>query len=110
MKQKLAKQSESIHEEKKKRRADTAAQVQKRKAVEATVEDLYEWIDELHNELSQAKADVKQAEKKAKEESHRVNKIKTVASKRLELLRDLKIKLRETKDDLAVESHHNEKL
>ena len=66
MKQKLAKQSESIHEEKKRRRENTATQVQKRKAVEATVDDLYEWIDELHDELSQAKADVKQAEKKAK--------------------------------------------
>ena len=37
--------------------------VEKRKAVEETVDRLYEWVDELHVELSEAKSRVKEERK-----------------------------------------------
>ena len=37
--------------------------VEKRKAVKETVDHLYEWVDELHVKLSEAKSRVKEARK-----------------------------------------------
>ena len=60
--------------------------VEKRKAVEATVDQLYEWIDKLHVELSEAKSTVKATRKSAKTDQIKLNEAKTVASKQLDLL------------------------
>ena len=37
--------------------------VEKRKAVEETVDHLYEWVDELHVEISESKSIVKEVRK-----------------------------------------------
>ena len=50
--------------EKKKRRASAVNLTDERKAVEKTVDEFHDWIDELHAELSDAKL----AEKEAKKE------------------------------------------
>ena len=55
LKKKLDEKNEVIHGEKQKRRAESVTESEKRKAVEATVDELHEWIDELHVELPEAK-------------------------------------------------------
>ena len=65
--------------------------VEKRKAVEETVDHLYEWVDELHVELSEAKSRVKEARKDTASNQTTLNKANTVAVKRLDLLKSLKI-------------------
>ncbi len=47
MEKKVASRDKQLLEEKKRRRAAVAKAVERRRAVENTVEDLYEWIDEL---------------------------------------------------------------
>ena len=65
-KKKVNEKDQDILDQKKKMRAQTAAQVEKRKVVEETVGDLYEFIDKLHAELLAAKATVKEAGKEFK--------------------------------------------
>ena len=65
--------------------------VEKRKAVEETVDRLYEWVDELHVELSEAKSRVKEARKYTAYHQTKLNKANTVAVKRLDLLKSLKL-------------------
>ena len=65
--------------------------VEKRKAVEETVDRLYEWVDELHVELSEAKSRVKEARKDTASHQTKLNKANTVAVKRLDLLKSLKL-------------------
>ena len=104
------KKDQDILDQKKKIRAQTAAQVEKRKVVEETVGDLYEFIDELHAELLASMAAVKEAGKEFKFQQTMLNKVKTVAAKRLDLLKSLKIDLDEAKENLAEESHQREAL
>ena len=65
--------------------------VEKRKAVEETVDRLYEWTDELHVEISEAKSREKEARKNAASHRTKLNKSNTVAVKRLDLLKSLKL-------------------
>ena len=58
----LKKIKETINE-KQKRRAESLVHVEKRKAVKETVDCVYEQVDELHVELSEAKSRVKEAQK-----------------------------------------------
>ena len=110
MQAKLDTKSELVLEEKKKRRAAVAREVERRKAVENTVDELYGWIDELDEELREAKSAMRTAKKEATSAYRAKSKLETVASKRLALLKDLKEQLRNTKDDLADESHQRESL
>ena len=66
---------------------------------------LYECVDELHVELSEAKSRVKEARKDTSYHKKKLNKANTVAAKRLDLLKSLKTSLNETKDELEDESH-----
>ena len=59
------KKIEETLNEKQKRRAEPVVHVEKRKAVEKTVDHLYEWVDELHVELSEAKSRLKETWKDA---------------------------------------------
>ena len=45
----------AVLSQKKKARAQTTTQVKKRKTIEENVDKLYNWINELHTELSVAK-------------------------------------------------------
>ena len=101
----LDRKSLDVLEEKQKRRAAVAREVDRRKAVENTVDELYDWIDELHEELRDAKSVMRAAKKEANSALSAKSKLATVASKRLDLLKDLKQQLRNAKDDLADESH-----
>ena len=65
--------------------------VEKHKAVEETVDHFYEWVDELHVEISEAKSRVKEARKDTASNQTKLNKANTVAVKRLDLLKSLKI-------------------
>ena len=101
---KFKKNEETINENPK-RRAESVVHVEKRKAVEETVGHLYEWVDELQVELSEAKSRVKEAQKDAAFHRKKLNKYNNVAVKRLYLLKSLKTSLNATKDELADESH-----
>ena len=102
--------SAQVLDEKKKRRDQVAKEIEKRQVVEQTVDDLYEWIDELHSEINNQKRVNREAKKAMKMAQASKNKLETVASERLSLLRDLKCRLREAKDMLADESHQREAL
>ena len=79
--------------------------VEKRKASEEIVDHLYEWVDELYVEISEAKSRVKEARKDTASHQTKLNKANTVAVKRLDLLKILKTSLNATKDELADDSH-----
>jgi len=53
MQQRLDRTSAQVFDEKKKCRVQVAKEVEKRYIVEQTVDDLYEWIDELHSEINE---------------------------------------------------------
>ena len=63
-KQKIDDKDLSILREKNKRQAEVAVDVEKRKAVEQTVDNLHDWVDEFHVKLLNAKASAKRSEKK----------------------------------------------
>ena len=100
----MAEKEQYVIKEKQRRREDVIRQVERRKAVEETVDDLYEWIDELHAELVDAKVTAKLAKGAAKSMQIKLDKANTVASKRLHLLKCLKVDLDEAKHDLVDES------
>ena len=91
--------------EKKKQRACAVKLADERKAVEKTVDEFHDWIDELHAEFSDAKLAEKGAKRSMKLEQRNLSKVKTVAAKRLEYLKSLKVSLNESKEDLVDESH-----
>ena len=72
--------------------------------------DLYEWIDELHTNINLGKQAVKDARKDTKLAEKMKLKLETVASKRLSWLKELKSMLNAAKDMLADESHQQEAL
>ena len=47
-----------LEEEKQKRRAAVAREVEKRKAVEQTLDDLYDWIGKLHVKIDMANKEI----------------------------------------------------
>ena len=69
------------------------------------MDHLYEWFDELHVDISEAKSGVKESRKDAASHRTKLNKANTVAIKRLDLLKSLKTSLNATKYELADESH-----
>ena len=79
--------------------------IENQKAVKETVDHLYEWVDELHVELSEAKSRLKEVRKDAASHRTKLDKNNTVAVKRLDLLKSLKTSLNATKDELADGSH-----
>ena len=85
-------------------------QMEKRKAAEKTIDDLYDWIDELHVELNASKEAQKAAKKEVKSQQTQLSNARSIASKRLDLLKSLKVKLGEARDDLADESRQHEAL
>ena len=100
----LKKIEETINE-KQKQRAESVVHVETRKAVEETVDHLYEWVDELYVEISEAKSRVKEARKDTASNQTKLNKYNTVTVKRLDLLKSLKTSINATKDELADKSH-----
>ena len=60
------------------------------------MDDLYEWVDELQAELVDSKVATKLAKGAAKSTQKKLDKAKTVASNRLNLLKSLKVRLEAT--------------
>ena len=91
-----------LHDEKMKRRKDVSSEVEKRKALKSDMQEqlvgMDDWLNELDEEVKHAKRVTKAALKEK-------NKLKAVSDKRLTLLKELRVKLSETKDDLAEESN-----
>ena len=110
MKSQLDSKSDKILEEKNKRRAGIADEIAKRKAVEQTVDELYGWIHELHSEIKTARLATRAAGKEVKAAKKDKLKLESIASKRLIMLRDLKFRFNEAKDQLADESYQREAL
>ena len=54
---------ELLEEEKQKREAAVAREVEKRKAVEQTLNELYDWIGELHAKINTANKERRAADK-----------------------------------------------
>ena len=61
---KLNRKGELLEEEKQKQQAAVAREVKKRKAVEQTIDKLYDWIGELHTEINTANKEIQAADKK----------------------------------------------
>ena len=101
---------DQVVEEKKRRRKGIANEIAKRKVVEQTVNELYDWIDELHSEINLQKKQTKLAKKEVKSVMTYKGKLESIASRRLSTLKDLKSKLSEAKNMLADESHEREAL
>ena len=74
------------------------------------MDELYNWIDELHAELSAAKIAVQAARKEVKSQQTKLDNTKALALKRIALLKSLKLNLDEAQDKLAEESHQCEAL
>ena len=68
-----------------------ANEVMRRKAVEQTVEDMHEWVDELHTYINDTKMAVKASGREAKVANDKLDKVTSIACTRLELLKDIKL-------------------
>ena len=99
-----------VLEEKQNRRSEVASKVQKRRLVEETVDELYDWVDELHAEINMQKSATKVAKKEQKSTIKSKLRLETVSKKRLTMLKGLKSQLQEAKDMLADESHQRKAL
>ena len=103
MQERLDKKDQHILEEKQKRRAAVAHEVERRRAVEQVLDDTEEWVAELQNEISEEQKRTRAARKDAAEAKKNIKGVEAVSSKRLDLLQDLRVRLREVKDDLIDE-------
>jgi len=104
MQERLDKKNEHILEEKKKRRVAVAKEVERRKAVEKTLDDLYDWIGELHAEIETEKKKARAAGKDSKAAKQAKIKAEEMSNQRLALLTDLRSEMYNLKDQLADES------
>ena len=85
-------------------------QMKKRKVAEKTVDDLYDWVNELHVKLNAEKEAQKAAKKKMKSQQTQLRIARSIVSKQLDLLKRLKLELGKAKDGLADESRQCEAL
>ena len=59
MQARLNRKDELLEEEKQKRWAAVTREVEKRKAVEQTLDELYDWIGELHAKINTANKEIR---------------------------------------------------
>ena len=91
-------------------RASIANEIAKGKAVEQTVDGLYDWIDELHSKIETAQQATRAAGKEVKAAEKDELKLESTASKRLNLLGDLKFRFNKVKNHLADKSNQRKAL
>ena len=84
--------------------------VVRRKAMEQTVEDMNEWVDELYADTNDAKMAVKVSGREAKASNDKSDKVTSIACTRLELLKYLTLISDETTDMILDECHQMEAL
>ena len=80
------------------------------KAVDKTVEDMNEWVDELHADINDVKMAAKPSGREAEAANDKLDKITYAASTRLVLLKDINIRLSETTVMILDECHQREAL
>ena len=80
-KKKVDEKAMALFAEKKKQHASAVNMEDEIKAVDKTVDEFHDWIDELHAELSDAKLAEKDAKRRMNLEQRKLSKVKTVAAK-----------------------------
>ena len=95
---------DELLEEKQKRQAAVAREVEKRKAVEQTLDKLYDWIGELHAKINTANKEIRAADKKTRSAKKAKTKADTLSAERLALLTNLRSEMQDLRDQLADES------
>ncbi len=100
----MDKQRDQIMREKEKRRADNKKANNEKKVLQKDIDYLHTWLDEMTNELNDAKGKAKQAIKNQKMAVQRKDCLDELATKQLSMIKDLKQKVRELSDSLADES------
>ena len=103
-------QSQLLLEAKQRRQAAVAAEVQRRKQVEEKVDELHKWLDEMADEVQDYRSETRAAIRDRKKAEADKNKLQQQSANRLVMLRELKAKLDEAKDDLADESQRRSTL
>ena len=71
--------------------------MEKQLAAEKTVDDIYDWVDELHVELNAEKEAQKAAKKEVKSQQTQVSNARSIASTRLDFLIRLKLEMKKSK-------------
>ena len=104
MQARLNRKDELLEEEKQKRQAAVAREVEKRKAVEQTLDKLYDWIGELHAKINTANKEIRAADKKTRSAKKAKTKADTLSAERLALLTNLQSEMQDLRDKLADES------
>ncbi|KAL7546176.1 hypothetical protein ACHAWF_015185 [Thalassiosira exigua] len=92
------------------RRRAIEEELGKRRQLQRHVADLHDWLDEMADEVAEFRRMARAASKEKDKAVRHKSKAEELASNRLALLRELKLKLDETQDDLADESHRREAL
>ena len=100
---KLELQKEKTQEQKRLRWAANRAAVEKQSKLQSDIEYMQEWLEDMNDELQEEKSRAKEAAKKAFRQSK-------VAENRLSLLKELKVKVGNLRDELAEESKARDSL
>ena len=104
MQGRLDRKGEILEEEKQKRQAAVAREVEKRKAVKQTLDEVYGWVGKLHLEIEMAKKESRAANKNRKAANNAKAKANSLSAERLALLKDLRAQMNDLRDELADES------
>ena len=104
MQDRLDRKDDLVLEEKQKRRAAVAREVERRKAVELVMDEMEEYVAELQDQITDEVKRAKVALKYSKDAKSAKLKSESVSAKRYALLKDLRIQVHELKDQLADES------
>ena len=104
MQDRLDKKNDLVLEEKQKRRAAVAREVERRKAVELAMDEMEEYVAELQDQITDEVKRAKDAQKDFKVAKSNQLKAESVSSKRYALLKDMRLQVHELKDQLADES------
>ena len=104
MQARVDRKAELLEEEKQKRRAAVAREAEKRKAVEQTLDEVNDWVGELHLEIEMAKKESRAANKNSKASNNAKAKADSLSAERLALLKHLRAQMNDLRDELADES------
>ena len=97
-------QRKLLHESKLQRREAVAKEVRRRKEVEREVDDLNQWLEEMADEVQDYRSETRAALVDKSKAEAATNKLRQQSRNRLTMLKELKTKLDQAKDDLADES------
>ena len=79
LKNKIGEENNFVFAEQDKRRTNVANEIVRWKDVEETVEDINEWVGELHAEINDAKMMVKVLDRESKAANDKLDKVTSIA-------------------------------